>query len=168
MDFFEGNKKHSNETFIRNSAPIMAWEFRYEFMNELKAAQEDLKRLKVFSSKFKWNSEELNIKDRIGEETVVITDLEQKIVFASSGILSMTGYSENEILGKTPKMFQGPSTSEIALKEIREAIKSRVPFDKTVLNYKKNGRTYKCKIEGYPVFNVKGKITHYIAFEKAA
>lgn len=168
MDFFEGNKKRSNEISIRNSAPIMAWEFRYEYLNELKAAQEDLKRLQNFSSKFKWNSDELNIQERITEEAVVITDLEQKIVFASSGILNMTGYSENEIIGKSPKMFQGPSTSQIALKEIRKAIELQVPFDQTVLNYKKNGVIYKCKIEGYPVFNAKGKITHFIAFEKAA
>ena len=63
-------------------------------------------------------------------------------------------------------MFQGPETSKTVLKEIREAIKLQVPFEKTIQNYRKDGRTYNCQINGVPVFNLKGKLTHFIAFEK--
>ncbi len=63
-------------------------------------------------------------------------------------------------------MFQGPKTSKVVLKEIREAIKLQIPFEKTIQNYRKDGRTYNCQINGAPVFNLKGKLTHFIAFEK--
>jgi hypothetical protein len=65
-------------------------------------------------------------------------------------------------------MFQGQKTSEITSSEIRLAIELKQPFEKTVLNYKKNGDTYLCLIKGFPVFNTKGDVTHFIAFEKAA
>jgi len=158
-------KDNSDEILSRNSVPILAWDFHYEYINELKAIFTDLKKVSKIAVKFGWNEKSLKIKERIKDEVVVVTDLDLKIVFASTGIKKMTGYTEDEILGKTPRMFQGPETCPIVLKEIREAIKLQVPFEKTIENYKKNGRTYKCKINGVPVFNLKGELSHFIAFE---
>lgn len=158
-------KDNSDEILNRNSVPILAWDFHYEYVNELKAAFADLKKVSKISSKFSWNEKNLKIKERIKDEVIVITDVNLKIVFASTGIKRMTGYTEDEVLGKTPKIFQGPQTCNIVLKEIREAIELQVPFEKTIENYKKNGRIYKCKINGVPVFNLKGELSHFIAFE---
>ncbi|TDW50320.1 PAS domain S-box-containing protein [Flavobacterium sp. 270] len=160
--------KNSNfeEISDRNSVPILSWDFHYEYVNELKAINTDLKRVNVISNKFTWDEKNLEIKERIKEEVVLVTDLDLKIVFASNGIAKMTGYREEEILGKTPKMFQGAETSNADLKEIKEAIALHIPFEKTIINYKKNGDIYKCKINAFPVFNLKGNISHFIAFER--
>lgn len=154
-----------NEALQRNSVPILAWDFHYEYLNELKAIFADLKKVKRISDRFSWDDNNLEIENRILEEVVVVTDTNLKIVFASNGIKKMTGYTESEIIGKTPKVFQGPNTSEIALKEIRAAIQLQVPFEKTLENYKKDGKTYKCKINSVPIFNLKGELSHFIAFE---
>jgi PAS domain S-box-containing protein len=154
------------EVSNRHSLPIMAWEFHCEYLKELKAALNDLKKMKKISEQFAWNDVNLDIKDRIQDEVVLVTDLDLKIVFASNKIKRMTGYKEEEILGKTPRMFQGPTTCKIVVEEMREAIKLQIPFEKTIQNYRKDGRVYKCKINASPVFNLKGKITHFIAFEK--
>jgi PAS domain S-box-containing protein len=159
-------KANSDDVSHRNSVPILAWDFHYEYLNELKAVFADLKRVNKISNQYTWNEKNLEIEERIKDEVILVTDLELKIVFASNGIKRMTGYSEVEVLGKTPKIFQGPKTSKTVLKEIREAIKLQVPFEKTIQNYRKDGRTYKCKINGSPVFNLKGQLTHFIAFEK--
>lgn len=155
-----------DEPSYRYSVPIMAWDFHYLYLNELKSIAEDLKRINEFSSQFSWDQENLEIEERIKDEVVLITDLTLKIVFASRGIKKMTGYREEEVLGKTPRMFQGPATSKVVLEEIKEAIQLKVPFNKTLENYKKNGKTYKCNIDAVPVYNLKGKISHFIAFEK--
>ena len=97
-----------------------------------------------------------------------MTDVKLKIVFASHNIVNMNGYCEEEVLGKSPKMFQGEATNATTSSEIRKAIVEQKPFEKTVMNYKKNGDVYACIIKGYPVFNNKGELIHYIAFEKAA
>lgn len=153
------------EVSHRNSVPIMAWDFHCEHLRELKANLADVKKVKKISDEFTWDAKNLEIEERIKDEVVLITDLDLKIVFASNGIRRMTGYREEEILGKTPKMFQGPATSKVTLKEIREAINQQIPFEKTVENYRKDGRLYKCKIKASPVFNLKGKLSHFIAFE---
>lgn len=158
-------KDNSDEVLSRNSVPILAWDFHYEYVNELKAIFTDLKKVSKISSEFHWNEKHLKIKERIKDEVIVVTDVNLKIVFASTGIKRMTGYTEDEVLGKTPKIFQGPQTCNITLNDIREAIKLKIPFEKTIENYKKNGRIYKCKINGVPVFNLKGELSHFIAFE---
>lgn len=151
-----------------NSVPILCWDFHYESINELKTFSYDLKRIKRISRKFNWEINYIDIDERLKDEVVLITDSELKIIFASEGISKMTGYTEKEVLGKRPKMFQGPMTSTLALKEIRIAIEKQIPFEKTVLNYKKCGETYDCNIHAFPVFNKKGSLSHFIAFEKAA
>jgi PAS domain S-box-containing protein len=154
------------EVSSRHSLPIMAWEFHCEYLRELKAILTDLKKMKKISDQFSWNDVNLDIKDRIQEEVVLVTDVNLKIVFASNGLKKMTGYKEEEVLGKTPRMFQGPTTCKTAVEEMREAVKLQIPFEKTIQNYRKDGRVYKCKINASPVFNIKGKLTHFIAFEK--
>lgn len=156
----------SEEVSNRSSMPIMAWEFHCEYLKELKAVLSDLKKMKKISDQFAWNDVNLDIKDRIQDEVVLVTDLDLKIVFASNGIKKMTGYKEEEVLGKTPRMFQGPTTCKTAVEEMREAVKLQIPFEKTIQNYRKDGRVYKCKINASPVFNIKGQLTHFIAFEK--
>ncbi|OXB01149.1 histidine kinase [Flavobacterium oncorhynchi] len=156
----------SEETSDRNSVPILAWDFHCEYFRELKAFLADLKRMNKISSQFVWNQENFDIEERITKEVVLVTDLNLKIIFASNGIKKMTGYTEDEVLGKTPKMFQGPATSKVVLNEIREAIQQQVPFNKTLKNYKKDGKVYKCNIDAIPVYNLKGKVSHFIAFEK--
>lgn len=163
-EFFTGFDSNLNTSAV----PLLSWDFHYESINELKTFSSDIKKIKRIAAKFKWNETDLDIKERLMNEVVVITNSEQKIIFASEGIFKMTGYTENEILGKLPKMFQGPMTSASVLKEIRIAIKKQIPFEKTILNYKKNGQTYDCIIHGVPVFNIKGVLSHFIAFEKAA
>ncbi|MCY1452255.1 nitrogen fixation negative regulator NifL [compost metagenome] len=156
----------SDDFLQRNSVPILAWDFRYEYVNELKALTADLKKVNEIANEFTWDEAKLNIEERMKEEVVLVTDLDLKIVFASSGIKKMTGYKAEEILGKTPKMFQGPATSKKDLKEIGEAVKNKIPFEKTLDNYRKNGNTYKCRINAFPVFNLNGEVSHFIAFEK--
>jgi len=151
-----------------SSVPLLSWDFHYESINDLKLVSSDIKKIQRISTQFKWNTNDFDIKERLMNEVVVITNSEQRIIFASDGICKMTGYTENEVLGKSPKMFQGPDTSTVVLKEMRTAIKKQLPFEKTVLNYKKTGETYNCMIQGFPVFNLKGKLSHFIAFEKAA
>ncbi|WP_427875598.1 PAS domain S-box protein [Flavobacterium sp. MMS24-S5] len=97
--------RNSDDPLQRNSVPILSWDFHYEYLNELKALSTDLKRVSEISDEFIWDEKTLNIQERIKNEVVLITDLDLKIVFASSGIKKMTGYKEEEILGKTPKMF---------------------------------------------------------------
>lgn len=150
------------------TVPLFSWAFHHEFLHELKHSFLDLDRLKSIAGQYQWAHDQWDLKTRLKEEVVIVTDVNLNIVFASHNIVKMSGYKPGEVLGKSPKMFQGKETSMITSNEIRKAIQLQEPFEKTVLNYKKNGSIYSCLIKGFPVFNLKGQLSHYIAFEKAA
>lgn len=150
------------------TVPVYSWDFHDEFLISVKHFFLDLNRLNLIALKNKWTHNNWDLSSSLKEEVVIVTDVQLNIVFASHNIKKMNGYEEADVLGKSPKMFQGKATNDNTSNEIRKAIVNQESFEKTVLNYKKNGDVYVCLIKGFPVFNSKGQLSHYIAFEKAA
>ena len=99
---------------------------------------------------------------------VVITNTRFEIVFATEGVYQMNGYHPSELIGKSPRMFQGELTSQSVKDKIKRAMSQKIPFKEVVLNYKKDGSTYFCEIEAFPKFNKRGTFLNYIAFERIA
>lgn len=162
----DATAKYFDQLNIRN-IPLVALDFHHEFGAALQKEDYDLKRLKVLAVLHQWDFD-LNFKTKLHQDTIIVTDAKLIIVFASHNLKRMNGFTEAEILGKSPKIFQGAATNSKTSGEIREAVLQRKPFEKTVINYKKSGAVYNCHIIGLPVFNRKGQFSHYIAFEKAA
>ena len=169
LNQYEGAIVNFHNNLRIKSLPVFSLDFHYEFLKEVKQSFLDLSILKEIAHQNKWKlSSQWDIKAPIKEEVIIVTDAKLTIVFASHNMIKMNGYLAEEVLGKSPKMFQGQVTDRIVSNEINLAIQSQQAFEKTVLNYKKNGEIYACLIKGYPVFNLKGQLSHYIAFEKAA
>lgn len=115
----------------------------------------------------KWINKE-NYHNQIENKSVIITDSKLTILFATKQISELTGFHKSEILGNSPRMFQGVLTSETTKNNIRKAISKKHPFKEVILNYRKDGSTYMCEIEAYPKFDQKNNLTHFIAFERIA
>ncbi|OFZ13600.1 MAG: hypothetical protein A2Z20_09700 [Bdellovibrionales bacterium RBG_16_40_8] len=76
---------------------------------------------------------------------VLVTDYQQKdnpIVYVNPFFQNLTGYKEEEIIGKNCRFLQGPETDKQVVANIRNAIKSQNNFRGEVLNYRKNGSTF--------------------------
>ncbi|MGM0635173.1 MAG: PAS domain S-box protein [Bacteroidota bacterium] len=89
-----------------------------------------------------------------------------KILFANQSFCEMTGYTEAELMGKTPRILQGPKTNQQQLKNIREALEANKAIEVDLINYKKNGEEFWVNINISPVLDHTGNCTHYIALEK--
>lgn len=123
--------------------------------------------LQTFASVHDWQMDWDLYKFLLAEERVaVVTDLAQVIRFATPNMISMNGYTAEEVIGKQPRMFQGKDTDPETKKEIREAIIRRIPFKGSIVNYCKDGSPYNCLVEEYPVWNKSGELVHFVAFEK--
>jgi len=114
-----------------------------------------------------WANKE-NYATQIANKSVIITDKNLIILFATKEISELTGYHSSEIIGQSPKMFQGELTSETTKSNIKKAIHKKHPFKEILLNYRKDGSTYWCEIEAYPKFDGKNNLVHFIAFERIA
>ena len=131
---------------------------------------EDLQLIKNLSKKQNWRASTWNLEEQLlrKEKVVLVTDTAQIIQFASSNLKEMNGYEPREVKGKSPKIFQGPLTSDEERLLIREAVRQQKPFKTVVINYRKDGSIYHCHVEEYPIWNCEGKLVNFIAFEKIA
>lgn len=99
------------------------------------------------------------------ENLVIITDANEKIEWVNEGFVRTTGYTLQEVVGKTPRILQGPETSRAALDRIRDAITLGKSCTEEVLNYTKHGSKFWIKININPVFNEYNKLHKFVAVE---
>lgn len=89
-----------------------------------------------------------------------------KIVYVNQAFTELTGYLPSEVIGKTPRILQGPKSDEVGLKALGKAIRKNESFELTTINYKKNKEEFWVNFKVSPVFNEKGITTHFISIER--
>lgn len=97
--------------------------------------------------------------------TLILTDLSRTILWTSQSILSLTGYSPTEVLGQKPSMLQGNRTDRFAVDHVRRSLKQATSVKTDLLNYRKNGEAYTCRLTIDPLCNGQGELTHFLAIE---
>lgn len=88
------------------------------------------------------------------------------ILYVNSTFERMTGFNRDEILGKNPRIFQGPGTSLAARKRLARALRNGERHSTTMVNYRKSGEAYLCAIDVFPVLTAEGQLTNAIALER--
>ncbi|WP_235964773.1 sensor domain-containing protein [Caenimonas soli] len=86
-----------------------------------------------------------------------------RIVFVNEAFERRTGYSPEEVLGRTPRLLQGPATQRRELDRIRAAMEQWQPARVDLINYKKSGEAFWVDLEVSPVWNEARKLTHWVA-----
>ncbi|CAN5299855.1 hypothetical protein BH11CYA1_BH11CYA1_22450 [soil metagenome] len=104
-------------------------------------------------------------------ESVCITDAELEkpgphFVYSNHGYEALMGYREDEILGLTPRIHQGPLTDKAVLARLKENLSEGSNFHGEAINYKKDGTPFWLEWKISPVKNDQGKIVNYIAFQR--
>lgn len=84
-------------------------------------------------------------------ETAPLDPPGPRIVYVNEGVERMTGYRPDEVLGNTPRMFQGPDTDRAALRRIRKALDRREPIKEVIVNYCKDGVPFWNEVEIVPI-----------------
>lgn len=116
----------------------------------------------------KINEEALDRLSLVAKKTtncVVITDINKRIIWVNDSLLKLSGYSFDEIIGNTPRMFQFEKTDKRTADYIREQLDSKHQVTAEILNRGKHGNEYWLKLDIVPLRKADGGITGYMAVE---
>ena len=80
------------------------------------------------------------------------------IVFASDGFLQATGYTREEITGKSPTVLHGPQTDQAVIKEVWRHLREGLEGRFEVTNHRKDCSYFKKHLHLSPVRNQEGAV----------
>lgn len=83
------------------------------------------------------------------------------IVFANRAFRELTGYSEEEVIGRNCRFLQGPETDQKEVAKIREALETEDVTVVELLNYRKNGETFWNALHIGPIYNSEGELLYF-------
>tara|TARA_B100000780_G_scaffold273746_1_gene237721 strand:- start:432 stop:998 length:567 start_codon:yes stop_codon:yes gene_type:complete len=147
--------------------PLISWDIfskDYTLTLENLITESDIDFIKLFAQKAHWKNEIDGIFKDQDFEALIITDINQKILWVNNGFTKMTGYTKKYALNKTPNFLQGQKTLPETKKRIRGKLDELKPFTEIITNYKKDKTPYKCEVKIIPLYT--DKVTHFLAIEK--
>jgi len=122
------------------------------------------------------------VRDAIGEldpaaileaasESIIVTgpDLDAPgptILYANPAFERMTGWSESEILGRSPRLLQGPLTDLAVFADMKSTIRGGSRWEGQAINYRKDGGTFVMEWSITPLLGRDGRPTHYVAVQR--
>jgi len=106
------------------------------------------------------------------QEVVLITEgtpLEEpgpRILYVNPAFTDITGYLPEEVIGKTPRILQGPDTEPWVIDEMRTCMERGEPFEGEAINYRKDGTPYVNQWSIAPVHDEEGSLTHWVSVQR--
>jgi PAS domain S-box-containing protein len=105
-------------------------------------------------------------------DSVLITEAEPfdepgpRILYVNEAFTRMTGYTADEVIGKTPRILQGIKTDKQELARLGKCLRSWQLCESTLINYKKNGEEFWTNFSLNPVADEKGWFTHWVSIDR--
>jgi len=98
--------------------------------------------------------------------SVMITDTDGKITYVNPRFIEITGYSEEEVIGKTPRILKSGKTSQEKYEMLWKTILEGNTWYGEFYNKKKNDEYFWELASVSPIKNDKGSITNFIAVKE--
>ncbi len=106
--------------------------------------------------------ERLSLVASANHNGVLFTTSTGEITWANEGFCKLSGYSLNEIIGKTPiQHFKGPLSDSGSIQKIVDSFNKGVSFGTEIIYYRKDGTWFWGRTTSQPVVNHLGVITEY-------
>jgi len=111
----------------------------------------------------------LNIFIQIVEQSpnsIIITDFDGNIEYANQMFTKITGYSQEEVINKNPRILNAGTQTKEYYTEMWETITNGKTWHGEFHNKKKNGELYRERVNITPIKNGNEKITHFLAIKE--
>lgn len=120
-------------------------------LSEIKQKQQEIERLSLVAKNT--------------SNAVIITDINKKIIWVNESTERITGYKSNELIGKTPAVFQFEKTDRDRINRINQALNEFKEVREELLNKSKSGEEYWININIVTLKDDRGVPFGYMAIE---
>ncbi len=119
-----------------------------------------------------WTDDIMRVQERAlaaASSGITIADASQSerpLIYCNDAFTTITGYTADEVLGRSCRFLQGPDTDPEAVQAIRDALHSGEGCKVTLKNYRKDGVPFWNELIISPVYSGKGELTHFIGVQQ--
>ncbi|MDZ7584710.1 MAG: PAS domain S-box protein, partial [Thiobacillus sp.] len=165
-------KEWRSELLNRKKNGELFWE--YEVITALKNETNEITHfiaVKEDVTERKHQEEKLRMWGRAIESSVnaiLITDAEvpgNPLIYANPAFERITGYSQEEALGRNCNFLQNEDTDQPNIEALRQAIREQREGHAVLRNYRKDGSMFWNELLVAPVRDESGKVTHFIGIQ---
>jgi len=99
---------------------------------------------------------------------ITLADPDQEdlpLVYANKAFETITGYTQEETIGKNCRFLQGTDRDQKERYQLKEAIENKRPIEITLRNYKKNGEMFYNHLVITPLFDSHGNVLYYLGVQ---
>jgi PAS domain S-box-containing protein len=106
------------------------------------------------------------------KDSVIITEADlndgkiPNIVYVNPAFSSTSGYNSDEIIGKSPEIFEGPNSDDKEYQKLIDAIKNKEECQVETISYKKNKDAYWVNYTMLPVYDSDGELSHWVSIQR--
>ncbi|THE63244.1 PAS domain S-box protein [Salinadaptatus halalkaliphilus] len=87
------------------------------------------------------------------------------LVYVNEHFCELTGYREDDALGRNCRFLQGPLTSSEPVQEMRDAIDETTAVETDILNYRADGTPFWNHVQITPIFDTNGELEYFVGFQ---
>ena len=102
--------------------------------------------------------------------SVMITEAspETKIVYVNDAFTKLTGYSADDVIGKSPGLLQGPKTDRAVLDRLRDDLSAHRVFEGQAVNYRKDGSDFNMFWRVFAAYSDECEPVYFVALQQEA
>lgn len=84
------------------------------------------------------------------------------IIACNQAFIDLTGYPEEEVVGRNCRFLAGPATEPWLSDMIRDGVRNKRPVLVEILNYKKDGTPFRNAVLVAPIFDTAGELEYFL------
>jgi diguanylate cyclase (GGDEF)-like protein/PAS domain S-box-containing protein len=102
---------------------------------------------------------------------ILVTDIGDEsrgpeIVYANPAVCEITGYSVDELVGRSPKILQGPETDRAVMRQVRHDLDNGLFFTGQTINYRKDGIPFIMEWSISALVGQSGRTEYFVAVQR--
>lgn len=99
-------------------------------------------------------------------ESILIADMDGSIFYVNAAFESITGYSSDEVLGKTPSLFRSDKHDDEFYEKLFSTISTGSKWEGHITSSRKDGEIFDVEAIIYPVRDESGTVLNYVAISR--